>query len=54
MNREPQKVMEDRLGNFLPHPGIQAELMDLYRDDVGVHLSETGNDIFLEGLRQGL
>lgn len=52
-NRELKKALQAGLGVFLPHPGIQVTSRDLYRDD-GVHLSDKGNDLFLQDLRQGL
>ncbi|XP_054843130.1 uncharacterized protein LOC129334818 [Eublepharis macularius] len=52
-NRAIQKALEGGLGVYLPHPRIRAEVPGLYRGD-GVHLSELGNQIFLDDLRQGL
>ncbi|XP_054830943.1 uncharacterized protein LOC129326671 [Eublepharis macularius] len=52
-NRAIQKALGDGLGVYLPHPRIRAEVAGLYRKD-GVHLSEAGNQIFLNDLRQGL
>ncbi|XP_054840374.1 uncharacterized protein LOC129333070 [Eublepharis macularius] len=52
-NRALEKALGRGLGIYLPHPAIKAEVADLYRSD-GVHLSVSGNDIFLEDLRQGL
>lgn len=40
-------------GSYVSHPEIQAADGSLYRGD-GVHLSEKGNQLFLESLRQGL
>lgn len=42
-NRELENVMVGGLGQFLPHPGIQADLSKLYQDN----LSNKGNNIFL-------
>ncbi|XP_060092837.1 dual specificity protein phosphatase 12 isoform X1 [Heteronotia binoei] len=53
VNRELRKAMADGLGHFLPHPGIRANLPDLYSGG-GVLLSDKGNDIFLEDLQHGL
>ncbi|XP_054844968.1 uncharacterized protein LOC129336035 [Eublepharis macularius] len=47
------KALGNGLGIYLPHPRIRAAAAHLYRDD-GVHLSEAGNELFLEDLRQGL
>ncbi|XP_054837616.1 uncharacterized protein LOC129331223 [Eublepharis macularius] len=52
-NRALFRAMTRGLGIYLPHPQIRAESADLYRGD-GVHLSTSGNAIFLNDLRQGL
>ncbi|XP_054839438.1 uncharacterized protein LOC129332380 isoform X2 [Eublepharis macularius] len=52
-NRAIQKALVTGLGIYLPHPRIKAANAALYRAD-GVHLSPSGNDIFLDDLRLGL
>lgn len=52
-NREIRKSLREGMDGFIPHPGLQADLPDLYRQD-GVHLSDLGNNIFLQDLQQGL
>ncbi|XP_054826926.1 uncharacterized protein LOC129336105 isoform X1 [Eublepharis macularius] len=52
-NRAIQKALGEGLGIYLPHPRIRATFADLYRGD-GVHLSASGNEVFLDDLRQGL
>lgn len=53
VNREIRKSLREGVDGFIPHPCLKANLPNLYRQD-GVHLSELGNDIFLQDLRQGL
>ncbi|OWF44999.1 hypothetical protein KP79_PYT07809 [Mizuhopecten yessoensis] len=39
-------------GAYIKHPNIKAKYPELFYD--GIHLSETGNDIFINGLQGGL
>ncbi|XP_015268388.1 PREDICTED: dual specificity protein phosphatase 12 isoform X1 [Gekko japonicus] len=53
VNRELRNALVGGLGQYLPHPEIRIDVVDLYRED-GVLLSDKGNDIFLADLQQGL
>ena len=53
VNREIKCFLQARQGFTIPHPRISITRGDLYRAD-GVHLSDAGNDIFLQDLHVGL
>ncbi|XP_015262016.1 PREDICTED: uncharacterized protein LOC107106395, partial [Gekko japonicus] len=53
INKNIKNFLDTGLGRFLPHPCIKPHCMEVFGPD-GVHLSEQGNDIFLEDIRQGL
>lgn len=52
-NKENKRSLEEGLGLFIPHLELRVECLQLYCKD-GVHLSDTGLDIFLADLWQGL
>ena len=53
VNQEIRLFLQCRQGWVIPHPRIVVYRHELYRAD-GVHLSDAGNDIFLQDLRVGL
>ncbi|XP_062981479.1 zinc finger protein 318-like [Elgaria multicarinata webbii] len=53
VNREIRLTLKDQQGSVIFHPAILPSREELYRAD-GVHLSNEGNDIFLQDLQVGL
>jgi lysophospholipase L1-like esterase len=50
INREAIKFITSRGGAFIKHPQLEAKPVHLYHSD-GVHLSQLGNEIFLNNLQ---
>jgi lysophospholipase L1-like esterase len=50
INREGIKLVASRGGAFIKHPQFEAKPIQLYHSD-GVHLSQLGNDLFLNNLQ---
>ena len=53
VNREIRLALAGHRGCVISHPAILPSRPELYRPD-GVHLSDAGNDIFLQDLHEGL
>lgn len=52
-NKEIKGSLQGGLGIFLAHPELQADSASLYRKD-GIHLLDSGLDIVIEDIQQGL
>ena len=53
VNREIRLALLGRQGGVIQHPVILSSRKDLYRA-AGVHLTDAGNDIFLQDLHVSL
>ncbi|XP_067322976.1 uncharacterized protein [Anolis sagrei] len=53
VNRAMRVFMIHQRGHFLSHPNITRDDERLYRSD-GIHLSELGNQLFLQNLQEGI